>query len=201
MVDVRPGCDNSSWGPAVGARKMLLIRGVSDITFPASGMEHVPTCQPAHTLSMLKLLLTEGARTVISFIDVGDHIEGPRRCSSTPPLVAGSASWVSEAPWPREPLAVVVAVAASELELPPPGGWNRTHVAQDPEGSVPCQGTCAMMESHRMRQGSSLEVLAAYTADGRRECGLGACCCSTCNSATGTAACCHSDGVPHDGVP
>ena len=77
------------------------------------------------------------------------------------PLAAGSVSWVSEAPWQREPLAVVVAVAASELELRPPGGWNRTHVAQDPEESVQFQGTCAMMELHRKRQRSSREVLAA----------------------------------------
>ena len=117
------------------------------------------------------------------------------------PLVAGSASWASEAPWPREQLAVVVAVAESELALPPPGGLSRTRVGQDPEESVQCQGTCAMMELHRRRQGNSLEVLAACTADGRREYGLGACCCSACSSATGTAACCHADGVLHDNVP
>ena len=77
------------------------------------------------------------------------------------PLAAGSLSWVSEAPWQREPPAVVVAVAASEIELPLPGGWNRTHLAQDPEESVQCQGTCAMKELHRRRQGNSLEALAA----------------------------------------
>ena len=38
---------------------------------------------------MFKLLLTEGARTVISFIDVGNHIEGLRGCSSTPRTLRG----------------------------------------------------------------------------------------------------------------
>ena len=44
--------------------------------FQARGVGHMPTCQPAHLRSVLKLFLTDGARTVVALTDVGNCIVG-----------------------------------------------------------------------------------------------------------------------------